>query len=98
MYSGNGADTADYGVGIAEGSTPLGPFTKREDNPILHAAPQAQFYGPGHHSVVEGAEGDLLMFYHTKVAPELGYDRRIRYVPVSFSADGPLTLDVPQPR
>jgi beta-xylosidase len=97
MYSGNGADLPEYGLGIAVGSSPLGPFAKRDDNPFLHANPEASFFGPGHHGVVEGAFGDLLMFYHTKVGDAQEFNRRIRYVPLSFLPDGELSMSVAQP-
>ncbi len=97
MYSGNFAETANYALGVAVGPTPFGPFVKRDDNPFLHKNEEAQFWGPGHHSVSAGACDDLLMFYHTKVTSENGFDRRVRYVPVSFNDAGSLQLDSPQP-
>jgi GH43 family beta-xylosidase len=97
MYSGNGADTPDYALGIAVGASPLGPFARRADNPFLHANPEASFFGPGHHCVVEGAFGDLLMFYHTKVGTDVSFDRRVRYAPLAFGPDASITLPVPQP-
>lgn len=97
VYSGAAANTADYGLGVAVAADPFGPFTKRADNPLLHTNAAAGFYGPGHHGIADGAFGDRLLFYHTKVSPALGFDRRVRYVPVSFDAAGDLRLDVPQP-
>ena len=97
MYSGNMANTTCYGVGDALGPTPLGPFTRRADNPILHDDPAVGFYGPGHHSIVEGATGDLLMFFHTKNEYAVGWPRRVRYAPVSFDQAGQLRFDVAPP-
>jgi hypothetical protein len=37
------------------------------------------------------------MFYHTKTDASKGYDRRVRYVPVSFGPDGRMRMDAPQP-
>lgn len=96
-YSANAADGPDYGVGMAVSDSPFGPYAKDRENPFLHKNPAAGFFGPGHHGLVEGAFGDLLMFYHTKVSPDRGYDRRIRYAPVAFDATGRLVLTVPQP-
>lgn len=88
MYSGNWADTVDYAIGAAVGATPFGPFTRYGENPILSSDMDAGLYGPGHHCVVDGAFGDLLMFYHTKANPEKAFDRRIRYTPVEFANGG----------
>ena len=95
MYSGNGANTADYALGAAVGDDPYGPFDRYPDNPWLEKDPEATFWGPGHHSVVAGARGDLLAFYHTKSGSEVAWDRRIRYVPVSWSSTGRLQMDDP---
>ena len=76
LYSGNFANTENYGVGAAWSDSPFGPFERQSDNPILHKSidPAAGFWGPGHHSVVEGAYNDILMFYHTKVSREKGFE------------------------
>lgn len=97
MYSGNDYQTTCYAVGIATGTDPLGPFTRRTDNPVLHDDPAVGFWGPGHHAVVEGAHDDLLIFYHTKVSGSRGVERRVRYAPVSFDDDGNFRFDVPPP-
>ncbi|MEZ5374351.1 MAG: glycoside hydrolase family 43 protein [Microthrixaceae bacterium] len=97
MYSGQGANSPCYAVGVATSQSPLGPFTRRVDNPILRQAPDAGFFGPGHHSVVEGADGDLLAFFHTKLDGGFGYDRRIRSAPIGFNVDGDVTFDPPPP-
>ncbi|MBM4396680.1 MAG: family 43 glycosylhydrolase [Deltaproteobacteria bacterium] len=96
-YSGNAADTAGYAVGGAAATAPDGPFERYAENPILFGDAAAGFFGPGHHGLCEGAFGDVLMFYHTKVSAAKGFDRRIRYVPVAFDADGLLRLSVPAP-
>ncbi len=93
-YSGNVAPTADYALGGSIGQSPLGPFTRYPDNPILKQNPDIDFYGPGHHSIVAGAHDDLLVFYHTKSTPKPGYDRRIRYAPIRYE-NGELHIDPP---
>ncbi len=97
MYSGNDFASTCYAVGIATGTDPLGPFTRRQDNPVLHDDPDVGFWGPGHHAIVEGAHDDLLIFYHTKVSGSRGGERRVRYAPVSFDDDGNFRFDVPPP-
>lgn len=96
-YSGNGADLQDYGLGLAVADHPTGPFEKQTDNPFLKKNPEAEFWGPGHHCIVDGAFDDRLLFYHTKVSTGKGFDRRLRYVPVSYQDDRTFQLDVPQP-
>ncbi len=97
MYSGGFYFLPTYAVGDSLGSDPLGPFERRTDNPILATTPSGALIGPGHHSVVAGAHHDLLMFFHTKVSSDSSGDRRVRYVPISFDADGRIQLDVPPP-
>ena len=91
-FSGNQADTSSYGLGGARSEGPLGPFERYPDNPLLRTDAEAGIFGPGHHSLVEGAHGDLLLFYHTQRTAKQGWDRRIRYAPVSFGDDGLLSL------
>ena len=91
-YSGNAAPTVDYAIGGAVASSPLGPFERYPDNPLLAQMPDIELYGPGHHSLVAGAHDDLLIFYHTKSTSRPGYDRRIRYAPARFE-DGELRVD-----
>ena len=89
-YSGFGADQAGYSLGVAVADSPLGPFEKSPGNPFLSQDPDRGFYGPGHHSIVEGFCGDLLFFYHTKVSPEQGWERRLRYAPLVFDGVVPV--------
>lgn len=96
-YSGNGADLENYALGMAVGDQPAGPFEKLGTNPFLHKNPDADFWGPGHHCIVDGAFGDRLLFYHTKVFRDEGFERRLRYVPVSYDDQGVFGLDVPHP-
>ena len=91
-YSGNLANTVNYGVGYAVADDPLGPFVRYSGNPILKTNLDAGIYGPGHHSEVEGLFGDRLMFYHTKVSAEIGWDRQVRYTPMCWSDSGEIRL------
>lgn len=97
MYSGGLYFLPNYAIGDSVGTDPLGPFERRTDNPILASTPSGELIGPGHHSVVAGAHDDLLMFFHTKLTADSSGDRRVRYVPISFDADGRIQLDVPPP-
>ena len=94
MYSGNGANRSAYSLGYATADSPMGPFTKYENNPIFHQDPEYDFYGPGHNSVTTGPDGNLWMFYHTKVNDRVNYDRLIRKNKIAFTENGQLYVDV----
>ena len=53
-YSANNYEAANYGIGYATGSTPLGPFNKSTANPVLTQSPNSDppAYSVGHGSVV----------------------------------------------
>ena len=69
-YSGDaccGAE-AHYAVMVARSESPLGPFTRNPDNPILGA--NEQFDAPGHHATIQGPDGNDWILYHAMVRPE----------------------------
>jgi len=61
FYSGNSYANSTYAVGVARGTSPMGPFTKRGD-PIVVS--NARWVGPGHCSVVDAPGGETAMVYH----------------------------------
>ena len=102
FYSG-GDFTADYAMGYAVGSSPLGPFTKYRRNPILRG--NSAVIGPGGGSVVRGPlTGADQMVYHARSAP--GADRTLRVDrlvwndsvrPATVYVHGPTTTPQPLP-
>ena len=94
MYSGNGANQPRYAIGYATADNPLGPFTKYEGNPILQIDRDHEFFGPGHHSLTVGPDGDLWMIYHTKLYGDIGWERGIRKNKIAFSEDGRIYVDL----
>jgi beta-xylosidase len=78
-YSANDYTTVNYGLGAAASSQPLGPFQRVPGNPFLKTDAARGIYGPGHHAFVEGPQGELLIFYASKVSADPGGDRRIRF-------------------
>ena len=88
-YSGNSWSNDCYSVGVATATDPLGPFTPDDSNPIIATDADSEFYAPGHNSLVEGPNGELLAFLHVKVDDVLFGERRPMYAPVSFD-DGAL--------
>lgn len=97
MYSGYVYTSTCYAVGDATSLDPLGPFVRRPDNPILHDDPAVGFFGPGHHAVVEGAHGDLLIFFHTRTDGDVGVLRDLRYGVMRFDDRGAIVFDPPPP-
>lgn len=61
FYAGNDFSTPDYGIGVAVGPTPLGPFEKKAQ-PLLTSA--AGMSGPGHPSIAQGLDGNPHLFFH----------------------------------
>lgn len=99
LYSGSGADSQYYAVGYATATSPLGPFTKYSENPIVHSG--GGVYGPGHGSVTTDAAGNLWHIYHQKAGTEIDWNRFICIDPMWFDGDGVLhgmaTRGVPRP-
>jgi GH43 family beta-xylosidase len=80
MYSGAGADTEHYNLGIATSDSATGPFEKNAENPI--SVPKdpvsAGVFGPGHHSVWEDRQtGKKWAFYHRQKTAGNGWNREI---------------------
>lgn len=91
FYSGNDFSTADYGIGVAIASSPLGPFRKVE-NPILRSS--ADWRGPGHPSVALGPDGLPRLFFHAFVPGRAGYKefRALLSCGLAFGTDSVDTL------
>ena len=70
-YSANFFASADYGVGYATASSPLGPWEKYEANPIAKKDLSIGVSGPGHSSVTTSPDGsELFIVYHSHSDPE----------------------------
>lgn len=100
MYSANYFGERDYAVGYATSSSPLGPWKKAAENPVLAA--RASVSGPGHNSAIDSPDGkELFIAYHThQQASGQGWHRqlaldRVRFVdagrgkPARLKVDGP---------
>jgi beta-xylosidase len=61
FYSGNSYATSAYAVGVARGSSPMGPMSKAS-GPIL--VTDVAWAGPGHCSVLDTPAGDTAIVYH----------------------------------
>ena len=94
MYSANFYASKYYSIGGAVAESPMGPFIKYENNPILvtnHA-----ISGPGHNSVVMTATGDYYCVYHAHTDYDRpSGDRQVYITPLDF-VDGKICLKHPE--
>jgi xylan 1,4-beta-xylosidase len=88
LYSGGGADTADYAIGYATAKSPIGPFSKYPGNPVMKKGNGV--FGPGHCAVTKSQDGRLWMIYHQKRDSSKGWDRIICIDPIWFDDKGVL--------
>lgn len=86
MYSGNACFTTDYAIGYATSSSPTGPFIRFAGNPIV--SKDDGLFGPGHHSVAETPDGELVIVYHQKASAETGLDRFVCIDRMGFDDNG----------
>lgn len=75
-YSGNDYQSQDYAVGAAVADSPLGPWRKYEENPLLHRP--GALVGVGHHSFFRDKDGNLKIVFHahnsvTTIHPRLTF-------------------------
>jgi beta-xylosidase len=74
MYSARGFFDPLYALGFATAKSPLGPWKKSPDNPILRKTERVS--GPGHNSVIASPDGkELFCAYHTHKKLEGGHER-----------------------
>lgn len=80
MYSGNETMFGNYAIGYATSTSPVGPFEKYKENPIVKTKPslfKKGVYSPGHHSILTEDDGSHWMIYHQKKsATHLGFSQR----------------------
>lgn len=88
-YSGNFFGGPDYAVGYAVGETPLGPFVKAEENPILERHDDVT--GTGHSCMLHSSEGQLLICYHGRTE-KTGQDRVGFISPAEVTSEGRLII------
>ncbi len=102
-YSANFYQTSAYSVGYAVSDSPLGPFVKAEENPILtsvtgkYGKSRKDVSGTGHHSFTVSPDGtELWAAYHSHVDPSNPQNgRRFNLDRAGFTEDGKLYIDGP---
>lgn len=96
-YSGDYFESPGYSVGYATSNSPMGPFTKPDNNRILHSIGIKDVSGPGHHSfVLSPDDSELWIAYHshTSVIAPSG-NRKVNIAKAGFSEDGRLYINGP---
>lgn len=95
MYSANYFGGAHYAVGYATSTSPLGPFAKASNNPVLqkNIASGGNVTGTGHNSVVTLDNGNRYCVYHGRTT-ETG-DQRVVFIDKMDIRNGVLTIDGP---
>ena len=88
-YSGNFFGGPDYAVGYAVGQSPLGPFVKAAENPILER--YGDVTGTGHSCMLHSPEGQLLICYPGRTETT-GQDRVGFISPAEVTPEGRLII------
>ncbi|SEP24068.1 glycoside hydrolase family 43 protein [Niastella yeongjuensis] len=96
MYSANYFGGKNYAVGYATSKSPLGPFTKAANNPVLqkNTATGGIVTGTGHNSVTYAPDGKtMLCVYHGRTS-KTG-DERVVFIDKMKVKDGVLSVEGP---
>jgi beta-xylosidase len=93
MYSANNFDGKNYAIGYAKAKSPLGPFTKAVNNPVLQKNDQVS--GTGHNSITYSADGkEMLCVYHGRTEAT-GHQRLVFIDKMEVQKDGKLVVHGP---
>ncbi|MCP5534541.1 MAG: family 43 glycosylhydrolase [Akkermansiaceae bacterium] len=98
-YSGSHFQSTEYSVGYATSDSPLGPWTKHANNPVMKSTSYAR--GSGHHCFTTSPDGtEMFIVYHrhesaTRANPRKLSIDRARFVP--NPAGGPDILQIHGP-
>ena len=85
----------NYGIGYAVSKSPLGPWTKPEDNPLVRKDSMLGVYGPGHNSITVSPDGkELFIVYHTHVS-ESDRNRTVNIDRIIIDNDSKLKIQGP---
>lgn len=99
IYSGSGANTPDYAVGYATSDSPLGPFIRAKNNPIIRRSDG--LFGPGHGCAIRDGDGQWWHVYHQKRTGRVEWDRFVCLDRLWFDEQGRLhgraTRNTPRP-
>lgn len=94
MYSANYYASREYCIGYASSCSPLGPFVKADNNPVLGFV-EGKVSGPGHNSAVCTGDGQIWCVYHVHTDyNQPGGDRQV-FLDKMFITDGKLRIEGP---
>jgi len=90
MYSGDACCEPDphYAVMVARSTSPLGPFEKFEDNPILEA--NKRYLAPGHNATIRDDAGRDWIVYHAFVRTDISARRQLFIDPIDWENGWPV--------
>jgi len=100
FYSANFFASPEYSVGYAVSNSPIGPFEKAKENPILKKTDYIS--GPGHNSVIKTQDGkEYFIVYHTQMGKKGTHLRQLAIDRLIFTNDGKIKVlgptHMPQP-
>ena len=84
FYSANHYMSADYAVGYATASSPMGPWTKYKGNPVISRETVGE-NGSGHGDLFRGKDGLYYYVYHVHNSETVVNPRYTRIVPLHMS-------------
>lgn len=81
-YSANSYECPSYGIGVATSASPMGPWTKYEENPIFQN--EYGLVGIGHSAIFNDKKGNLRIVFHAHSDKKSIHPRRMYIGDVSF--------------
>lgn len=98
-FASPGTANGTYAIGAYRGTSPLGPFTYQQHNPVIRKT-SGTVPGSGHGCIVDGPDGTIWAFTTSMVNNYHVFERRISLFPVGIDNKGDLfglpCRDVPQ--
>ena len=85
IYSGNSHVSQYYGIGFATATSPLGPWTKYDQNPVLQKP--GNLLGTGHSTLFRDKRGRLKIVFHAHHDDKGFHPRAMYTADISFSDD-----------
>ncbi len=83
FYSANHFQSIDYAVGYATASSPMGPWTKNPDNPIIHSSIVGE-KGAGHGDLFVDNSGAYKYVYHVHNSDSVVSPRKTRILSLNL--------------